>query len=106
MNSSGGIAGSNSSFYNQVRHVEPDGTYRSSTSGMTGGAVVREQVTGKMTLDGEILTVTQAGHSTVRRRLVLFHDGPNGTLMGLVEPERPVDLGNITANGEYWVRKR
>lgn len=106
VSSSGGFAGSNTSFFNQVRHVEPDGSYRASTSGMTGGAVVREQVTGKMTIDGEILTITQAGHSTIRRRLVLFHDGPNGTLMGLVEPERTVDLGNITANGEYWVRKK
>ncbi len=106
VNSSGGIAGSSSSFYNQVRHVDADGSYRASTAGMTGGATVREEVTGRMSLDGEILTVTQAGHSTIRRRLVLFHDGPNGTLMGLVEPERPVDLGNITANGEYWVRRR
>jgi len=41
-----------------------------------------------------------------QRLVLLFYDGPNGTVMGLVEPERPVDLGNITANGEYWVRKK
>jgi hypothetical protein len=102
----GAVTGSNTAFFNEVVTVAPDGAYESSTSGMNGGRVIRERITGRWILDGEFLVVTQSGHSTKRLRLALLLDGSEGTVIGLAPEEKAVSLSTISGAGEFWARKK
>ena len=106
VNSSGSVTGSNTSFFNELMTVAPDGSYSSSTSGMSGVSFIREKITGQWTLDGEFLNISQSGHSSKHLRLALFLDGANGTVIGLVPDDKAVSLGTISGAGEFWVRKK
>ena len=106
VNSWGNVTRSNTTFFNELVTVAPDGSYQSSMAGMTGGRVLREKIAGKWTLDGEFLMVTQPGYSTKRLRFALYVDGAGGTVIGLAPADKPVSLGTITGAGEFWVRKK
>ena len=106
VNSWGNVTGSNTTFFNELVTVAPDGNYQSSMAGMTSGRVLHEKIAGQWTLDGEFLVITQQGYSTKRLRFALFVDGSGGTVMGLAPADKPVSLGTITGAGEFWVRKK
>ncbi|HLJ45978.1 MAG TPA: hypothetical protein VKU01_08220 [Bryobacteraceae bacterium] len=106
VNSWGAITGSNTTFFNEVLTVAPDGGYQSSMAGMTSGRVVRDKIAGKWILDGEFLVVTQPGYSNKRLRFALLVEGADGTVIGLSPADKPVSLGTINGAGEFWVRKK
>ena len=101
---SGAYAGSSHVAYAQSYSMKPDGTYTGSFGGISNSMRIRSKEKGTYRLQGDLLIFSHSDGRTTKRRFLGIDTPPGakGPIMLLLDPQYPLNSGNIGLYGEKY----